>query len=200
MSSSRWAIVSTTPSGCGTPTTLYTATKHIKSIATRTVSYLGVLHQALRDLSNWVEKGVPPPVSTNYKVIDGQVIVPKTAAERAGIQPVVALSANGSSSIQVPVGTSVSFEAVADVPRNTGKIVEARLDMDGAGTFPIIGKIVPVGEVKVKVSTIYTFNKPGTYFPTVRVVSQRQADAQAPYARIQNLARMRVEVREKPGS
>ncbi len=165
---------------------------------TQTVSYIGVLHQALRDLSAWVEKGVPPPVSTSYKVIDGQVIVNKTAAERGGIQPVVALSVNGNSSAQVPVGASVTFEAVADVPRNTGKIVEARLDMDGAGTFPIIGKIVPVSQGKVKVSTIYTFNNAGVYFPTIRVVSQRQADAQTPYARIQNLARVRLVVHERP--
>ena len=167
---------------------------------TRTVSYLGVLHQALRDLSDWVEKGIAPPVSTNYKVIDGQVIVPKTAAERGGIQPVVALSANGNSRVQVPVGTAVRFEAVADVPKGTGKIVEARLDIDGAGSFPIVGKIVRVIDGKVKVSALRTFNKAGIYFPTIRVVSQREGDAQTPYARIQNLARVRVEVREKPGS
>ena len=62
---------------------------------TRTVSYLGVLQQALRDLSAWVEKGVTPPLSTNYKIEDGQVIIPATAAERKGIQPVVNLTING---------------------------------------------------------------------------------------------------------
>ena len=39
-----------------------------------TVSYLGVLHQALRDVSRWVEEGVAPPASTNYEVVDGQVV------------------------------------------------------------------------------------------------------------------------------
>src|SRR5690606_35732223 len=43
---------------------------------TRTVSYLGVLHQALRDLSQWVEKGVAPAASTAYRIDDGQVVVP----------------------------------------------------------------------------------------------------------------------------
>ena len=62
---------------------------------THTVSYLGVLQQALRDLSAWVEKGIAPPATTNYKIEDGQVIVPATAAERKGIQPVVTLKANG---------------------------------------------------------------------------------------------------------
>ena len=59
-----------------------------------TVSYLGVLHQALRDLSRWVEEGVAPPPSTNYEVVDGQVVVPADAARR-GIQPVVSLTVNG---------------------------------------------------------------------------------------------------------
>ncbi len=36
----------------------------------------GVLYQALRDVSAWVEKGVPPPPSTSYKVVDGQIVVP----------------------------------------------------------------------------------------------------------------------------
>ena len=40
---------------------------------TRTVSWIGVLQQALRDLSMWVEKGTPLPASTNYKVVDGPV-------------------------------------------------------------------------------------------------------------------------------
>lgn len=43
---------------------------------TRTVSYLGVLQQALRDISAWAEKGIVPPANTTYKIEDGQVIVP----------------------------------------------------------------------------------------------------------------------------
>jgi hypothetical protein len=54
-----------------------------------TVSYLGVLHQALRDLSRWVEEGVDPPASTSYEVVDGQVTVPASAMQRQGVQPVV---------------------------------------------------------------------------------------------------------------
>jgi hypothetical protein len=48
---------------------------------THTVSYVSSLHQALRDVSAWVEKGVPPPPSTSYKIVDGQVQVPPAAAE-----------------------------------------------------------------------------------------------------------------------
>src|SRR5262249_27345908 len=82
---------------------------------THTVSYPGVRHQALRDLSAWVEKGVAPPPSTNYKVVDGQVRVPPTAAERKGIQPVVTVTANGGARAEVAVGAPVSFSAVIEV-------------------------------------------------------------------------------------
>ncbi|MEO6733356.1 MAG: hypothetical protein ABIN01_19190, partial [Ferruginibacter sp.] len=44
--------------------------------STHVVSYMGVLHQALLDLSSWVEKGNPPAATTNYKIVDGQVVVP----------------------------------------------------------------------------------------------------------------------------
>ena len=50
----------------------------------RTVSYRGVLEQALRDLSAWVERGVAPPASTNYEIVDSQVVVPPDAATAQG--------------------------------------------------------------------------------------------------------------------
>ena len=62
---------------------------------TRVVSYAGVLQQALRDLSAWVEQGMAPPASTEYELVDGQVLVPDAAAARKGIQPVATLTANG---------------------------------------------------------------------------------------------------------
>ena len=43
--------------------------------STRVVSYQGALQQALRDLAAWVEQGVAPPATTNYRIDDGQVIV-----------------------------------------------------------------------------------------------------------------------------
>ena len=56
---------------------------------TRAVSYAGVLQQALRDLSDWVEHGRVPPASSEYEVVDGQIVVPPTASERKSIQAVV---------------------------------------------------------------------------------------------------------------
>ncbi len=67
----------------------------VQEDATHVVSYLGVLHQALRDLSRWVEMGVAPPESTRYEVVDGQVVVPPDAGSRHGVQPVVSLTVDG---------------------------------------------------------------------------------------------------------
>jgi hypothetical protein len=162
--------------------------------ATRTVSYLGVLHQALRDLSAWVEKGVAPPASTSYKVVDGQVQVPPTAAERRGIQPVVTVTANGGARAEVAVGKPVTFSAVIEVPPDTGRVVAAEWDFEGAGSFPVVEKLISSKKTRVTVETTRAFSKPGTYFPTLRAVSQRQGDTQTPYARIRNLGRVRVVV------
>jgi hypothetical protein len=161
------------------------------------VSYLGVLQQALRDLSAWVEKGITPPANTNYKVIDGQVVVPSNAAERKGIQPTVMVKANGSESSEVGMGKPVTFTATIEVPENTGKLVSAAWDFEGSGTFAVEGKVIPDNKSasRVTLKTIYTFNKPGVYFPTLRIASQRQGDKKTPYTLIKNLGRVRVVVK-----
>jgi hypothetical protein len=161
---------------------------------TRIVSYLGVLYQALRDVSAWVEKGVPPPASTNYRIVDGQVIVLPTAAERRGIQPVVTLKANGGTRADVQVGQTVTFTGIIDVPAHTGKIVKAEWDFDGAGTFPVIGHLKASSPTRATVTATYSFSKPGTYFVALRATSQRDGDAQTLWGRIRNLARARVVV------
>lgn len=164
---------------------------------THTVSYLGVLQQALRDLSAWVEKGIAPPATTNYTIEDGQVIVPATAAERRGIQPVITLKANGGERADVKVGEAVTFTAFIEVPPNAGKLVSAAWDFEGAGTFTVEGKLIPDSKKvhSVTLKTTYTFTKPGTYFPTLKVASQRQGDKKTPYTLIKNLGRVRVVVK-----
>ncbi len=164
---------------------------------THTVSYLGVLQQALRDLSAWVEKGINPPASTNYKIEDGQVIVPATAAERKGIQPVVTVKANGGKRAEVKIGQPVTFRATVESPPHTGKLVAAEWDFEGEGRFPAVGKFTPADKTgsRATLKVTYTFSKPGTYFTTLRVTSQHEGDTKTPYARIQNLDRVRVVVR-----
>jgi hypothetical protein len=161
----------------------------------RVVSYTGILQQALRDLSAWVEKGVPPAPTTNYRVVDGQVEVPATAAERKGVQPVVTLTANGAVRADVAVGQRVSFAGVIETPPNTGTIVSAEWDFEGVGDYPVVEKLADTRSTRVSVTTTYAFSKPGTYFPVLRAASQRDGDATTPYARMLNLARVRVVVK-----
>ena len=165
-----------------------------KDAPARVVSYLPVLQQALRDLSLWVEKGIAPPATTNYKVVDGQVIVPARARDRRGVQPTVAVTINGGSKAVVKAGQSFSVSATVEAPPGTGKIVWAAWDFDGAGTFPVFATLpkTPAATVTIRAST--SFAKPGTYFPTLKVASQRNGDAKTPFARIVNLGRVRVVV------
>ena len=160
------------------------------------ISYTGILQQALRDLAAWVEKGVPPPAGTTYKMIDSQVVVPASAAQRKGIQPVVTLTANGKARADVKVGMPVTFSGVVEAPPHTGQVVVADWDFEGAGDYPVAGEIKPLDSTgnRASVTTTYSFTKPGTYFPVLRAASQRQGDAKTPYARVQNLARVRVVV------
>jgi hypothetical protein len=160
----------------------------------RVVSYVPVLQQALRDLAAWVEKGTPPPASTNYRIVDGQVVVPPTAAARKGIQPVVTLRVNGGKRIAVAAGQAVSFAGAIDVPPGAGSVIAAEWDFDGAGKFPASSP-VGRGARHVAVSASHRFAAPGTYFVTLRGVSQRQGNPNTPYTRIRNLDRVRVVVK-----
>jgi hypothetical protein len=161
------------------------------------VSYVPALHQALLDLSAWVESGVAPPASTNYKVVDGQVIVPAKAAERKGIQPVITLAANGNERADVSVGDSISFKAEIEIPANTGKIISAQWDFEGEATFPIAAEIMHINEEgsRAAVEATYSFSKLGTYFPVLRAVSSRLGDSSDIYTQVMNLCRVRVVVK-----
>jgi len=159
-----------------------------------TVSYLGVLHQALRDVSRWVEEGVAPPSSTDYRVLDGQVVVPSTAAARRGVQPVVTLTVNDGERAAAAVGGVVTFRATAEAPPGTGLIVALEWDFDESGRFAEAADVDRAERVSVE--RRHAFAGPGTWFPAVRVVSQREGSASTPYARLQNLARVRVVVAE----
>ena len=166
----------------------------IQEHPTQTISYLGVLHQALRDLSTWVERGVAPPESTSYEVEDSQIVVPADAGRRAGVQPVVGLTVEGGERVDVAVGTEVTFQAVVEVPPGTGEVVTVEWDLDGEGHFPV--RESPTPAERLVVEHRHRFGEPGTWFPAVRVAAQRDGDPSTPYARVQNLARVRVVVTE----
>ncbi len=165
-----------------------------KDAATRVVTYLPVLQQALRDVSAWVEKGTRPPANTSYRVVDGQVVVPATAAARHGIQPVVTIAANGGVRAEVAVGQPVGFTGTITAPPGTGLVVKAEWDFDGKGDYPVSSAVSGKAATAL-VRATYTFSKPGTYFAVLRGFSQRRNAAGTPFARIRNLARARVVVK-----
>jgi hypothetical protein len=163
---------------------------------THIINFRGVLEQALRDLAAWVERGIAPPLSTAYELVDGQVQVPTTAAARRGIQPVVALTANGGERAQVAVGEPVQLSALAEVPPMAGTIIAAAWDFEGAGDFPVT---VPIDNeaasyVAKTITASHAFSAPGVYFPALRVTSHRFGEVDSPHGRIHNLGRVRVVV------
>lgn len=175
---------------------------------THAVAYNGVLQQALLDLSQWVEKGIEPAPSTNYKIDHAQVVVPETANERKGIQPVIKTiiigdDKNGSVThdgkrIEVKRGAKVEIHAVAEVPAGQGKVMLAQVSYDGKDYTEQVdlsnAKYSDNGS-RVEFTIRHQFKDKGTSFPTVRVASQRKVDTNSPFARIYNLDRVRVVVK-----
>lgn len=160
---------------------------------TRTISYQGVLQQSLRELADWVEKGVAPPPSSAYRIEDGQVLLPERAGDRLGLQPVAQLSANGGTIAHVKLGQPVTFDAVIETPPGAGVVVGAEWDFEGDGAFKVTSQVTQPAR-HLTFQQTYTFSRPGIYFPALRASSERGGDTETPFARPQNLARVRVVV------
>ena len=64
-------------------------------VAVRLAGRVGIIDQALRDVVAWVEHDVPPAVMYYSFTADNALVLPPTAEERGGIQPVVTASADG---------------------------------------------------------------------------------------------------------
>jgi len=97
---------------------------------------------------------------------------------------------DGAARADVAVGDEVNLRAKAEVPPGTGFIVALEWDFDGAGRFPVQETVEPAEAVVV--DRRWSPQEPGTYFAVVRAVAQRDGDAASPYARLRNLARVRV--------
>ena len=161
---------------------------------THAVAYSGTVQYALRELSAWVEQGVAPPPTSEYVVRDGQVVVPATATERKGIQPVLHLSVNGGVRAEIGVGDEVTFTARVEVPPAQGTVVSAKWDFAGAGTYADAASLGDPTSETIEVTATHTYSEPGTYFPALRVASQRESDSGTPFARSLNIDRVRVVV------
>jgi hypothetical protein len=149
-----------------------------------------IIEQGLVDLGAWVERGIRP-VGTNFEYADGKVTLPPEAGERAGIQPVIAVTANGGNRAEVRVGEKVELQVHAEVPPGAGTVISVRWDFDGSGTYPFAHDIDGTA-AEVTLSTTHGFGGPGTYFVTALVESHRDGDVKTLYRRIPNVASARV--------
>jgi hypothetical protein len=155
----------------------------------------GVVRQAILDVMRWVEDGKPPAADMAYRYsADNALIVPATAKERGGIQPVTILKANGAERAEVKVGQSVRFDATADAPPGSGAIVRAQFDFDGKGAWPVSVAEANGASGSLATSATHAYDKPGTYFASFRVASHRDG-AKGKGPPIYNLARVRVVVK-----
>lgn len=161
----------------------------------RLINYTGIIEQALRDLSAWVEGDVEPPSSTSYHVVDSQLIAAEDAEARGGIQPVVNLTANGTVSANITKGEYVRLSASIQVPQGTGEIVSVEWDFLGDGDFTCADfDALPDGSWSA--NTSYTYKEEGIWFSQVRVASKRNGETDKTIARAYNLGRVRVVVSE----
>ena len=137
--------------------------------------------------------------------------MPVTGVQTCAL-PILTVKVNGGKRAEAKTGQPVAFTAKVEVPKGMGKVVAAAWHFEGvpddiskrngwlfdkSGTYPVKGTFTPTDKTgsRVTVKTTYTFSKPGTYFPTLRIASQRQGDVKTPFTRIQNLDRVRVVVK-----
>jgi hypothetical protein len=160
--------------------------------ATYLVNWYGMVEQALRDLSVWVERGVPAPRSTRYDIEDSQVVVPGNAAVRRGIQPTVDLSVRGGADrVDVAAGQTVTFRAKVQTPPDGGGVVVAEWDFEGTGSYTDVSVGSPKRTAQLR--SAYTYDTPGVYYAALRVTAQRDG-VPSEFTQLLNLDRVRIVV------
>ncbi|MDT7551338.1 MAG: hypothetical protein QOE84_3732 [Actinomycetota bacterium] len=164
---------------------------------TRLIDVKGMHEQSLRDLVDWVELGIPP-AGSSWSDRDGQIVLPPTAAERGGIQPVVSVTANGADRAEVAPGTEVQLTVHAEVPPGAGTVISVEWDLDGSGSFPI-RQDVDGTATAVELSITHSYDTLGTVYASARVQSHRHGDLAATDGRIENVAQARIVVTHNQG-
>lgn len=163
----------------------------------RFIPYVGMLAQALLDIIAWVEKGIEPAATSGYTMIDNQVVLDENCVARSGVQPMVSLFANGKESVKVSAGEPVEFTAVIKMCQGAGELELAEFSFEGEQDFLYTAERVKCWKEEeiscAEVKVVHVFTKQGTYFPTVRVVSNRRKNDC--YTKLKNLCRARVAVK-----
>ena len=172
---------------------------------TMVTNYMGALHQALLDVSDWTEGRSEPLETTGYELKDGQIIPADTANERKGMQCVPELLANGEKCAHVKVGEPVHFTAKVTVPAGAGTVtaIDCAFEDDWTLTFgrqaidffPAKGEVKRGEENGLAVGTAeftHSYSEPGTHFAVIRAAANRQGDGAELFTQVKNLDRVRV--------
>jgi len=154
--------------------------------------YLGVLYQALLDVSKWVEKGEAPAANTHYTVNNGQVAIADDSRILGGLQPTIDLLANGSKKAIVKPGETVRFTAELDVPNENERLLEAEWVFDDKAAE--VQKTEELDGTNKSISSEHSYAKPGIYYAVLRVTSCRGGFEADNFTKIKNLARVRIVV------
>jgi hypothetical protein len=124
----------------------------------RQVPNRAIVYKALDDLMAWVERGAAPAAGTTYSVGEhSQLVLPETARERRGYQPVVSLAVEQQ-------GGDAEITVTAEDPDNDIIVVE--LDREGDGKFDEQRK-VQGRSVREEFKHHYSS---GTFYPAARVM------------------------------
>jgi hypothetical protein len=154
---------------------------------TRLVDWTGIIETAVADVIAWVEDAMPPPADTVFAVADGRIALAPRAIDRGGVQPVVHCLADGQIRTQARAGQPVHLTALVEVPPGAGAVTAVEWDLAGDGSWAAD----PAGAAA---AVRHAYAEPGTYYPSVRVTTQRPQDAGTAYGRMRNLARVRIDV------
>ncbi len=157
------------------------------------VPYLGLLEQALRDLTAWVEEDKAPADSTGYDVKFNQIYMKETATERHGLQPVINLTANESKRTVVSPGKSITLKAKIETAIAGDVITNIEWNTETSGNTWTDAEftIEDDGTVTVEMENVYDLE--GTYYPGIRVTAYRGGEpTEGIVGRLMNQASVRV--------
>ena len=150
----------------------------------------GIFRQSMQDMMAWAEKGVAPPPSSAYTIRTGQVILPAEAAKRGGLQPVMSLTANGASRVQVGVNQPVTLASNVEMPPRTGQVVSYTWTVDGKADP---ATVIAQPRTTAAITRTVSFDKPGSYLIRLAVYGQREGQANpANQTLLQNWREVRV--------
>ena len=169
---------------------------HGEEEPSESVPYMTTVYQALLDLDDWVTKGIEPSKTTSYRIEDGQVVLDENGITRGGLQPSIKVTAEGKERADVKIGERTTLDVVIDIPEGTGSLALLEWSEKGDGTFEPLedpeNMTIEGNHITFRKSVSY--DSPGTFFPSIRVSSERNGDPDSIFTLIKNLGKCRVVV------